>query len=231
MKQDENNKAKILVVDDDPNVAELLDSMLSEVGYEITIANSAEEGMRADRRVHPDLILLDVVLPEMSGFEACQRFNENHKERYVPIILVTSMSDVDDKIKGLESGADDYITKPFYTEELLARVRSALRTKRLYDELQATREKLTEAEKLATLGEMAITLHHEINNPLQSIVLSAENMQNDLKKGNVSQDDLDIILTGCKRVNDVLLRITNLKRVRSSKYIGDTDMLDLEESV
>lgn len=231
MKQDENNKAKILVVDDDPNVAELLDSMLSEVGYEITIANSAEEGMRADRRVHPDLILLDVVLPEMSGFEACQRFNENHKERYVPIILVTSMSDVDDKIKGLESGADDYITKPFYTEELLARVRSALRTKRLYDELQATREKLTEAEKLATLGEMAITLHHEINNPLQSILLSAENMQNDLKKGNVSQDDLDIILTGCKRVNDVLLRITNLKRVRSSKYIGDTDMLDLEESV
>jgi len=231
MKQDKEKKAKILVVDDDPSVAELMESMLSEYGYEITIANSAEDGLAADRKIHPDLILLDVVLPEMSGFEACQKFNENQKERYVPIILVTSMSDVNDKIKGLESGADDYITKPFYTEELLARVRSALRTKRLYDELQATREKLTEAEKLATLGEMAITLHHEINNPLQAIILSAENMLTDLERDNLSRDDLDIILTSCNRINDVLRRITNLKRVRSLKYIGDTNMLDLEESV
>ena len=231
MKQGEEKKAKILVVDDDPSGAELLNSMLSEVGYDITIANSAEEGLTADRKAHPDLILLDVVLPEMSGFEACQKFNENHKERYVPVILLTSMSDVDDKIKGLESGADDYITKPFYTEELLARVRSALRTKRLYDELQAIREKLTEAEKLATLGKMAITLHHEINNPLQAIVLSAETMLADLGRDKISRDDLDIILTSCSRINDVLMRIMNLKRVRSSKYIGDTDMLDLEESV
>jgi DNA-binding response OmpR family regulator len=231
MRDKDDNKAKILVVDDDPMNAELLKTKLTSLGYEITVAHSAEEGFVADRKTLPDLILLDVVLPEMSGFEACQKFNENHKGKYVPIILVTSMTEVSDKIKGLESGAYDYVTKPFDAQELLARVRSALRTKRLYDELVDTRAKLTEAEKLATLGEMAITLHHEINNPLQAIVLSAENMLNDLDAGTISRDDLEIILASCKRIHEVLERIVKLKRVRSATYIGRTEMIDLDKSI
>lgn len=227
----QQESARILVVDDDPLAAELLKTRLGEFGYEVIVAQTAEEGLAADRKNMPHLILLDVVLPEMSGFEACKRFNEAHKNRYVPVILVTSMSDVNSKIKGLESGAYDYVTKPFDSQELLARVRAALRMKKLYDELKATREKLTEAEKLAALGEMVITLHHEINNPLQAIVLSAENMLSDLEEGAVSEDDIETILASCKRMNDVLKRISNLKRVRSAPYLGDTDMLDLDESV
>ena len=112
----------------------------------------------------------------------------------------------------------------------MARVRSALRTKSLYDELKATREKLTEAEKLATMGQMAITLHHEINNPLQAIVLLAENMLSGLEAGEISKGDIEGILDSCSRIQEVLKKIVNLKRIRSAPYVGDSDMLDLDES-
>ena len=224
---------RILVVDDDEMSAELLETKLSALGYDVTIALTAEEGIAADRKIRPHLILLDVVMPEMSGFDACHKLIENHGDRYVPIILVTGMDDVNAKIKGLESGAYGYVTKPYDAQELLARVRSALRTKRLYDELKETREKLTEVEKLAALGQMAITLHHEINNPLQAIVLLAENMLHDIESDSdaVSKDDIDTVLKSCARIQDVLKKIVSLKRVRSAPYIGDTDMLDLDESI
>lgn len=220
----------ILVVDDDPLVAELLKTRLTSFGYDVIVANSAEDGLALDAKMRPDLILLDVVLPEMSGFEACQKFNTMHKDRYVPVLLITSMDALDSKIKGLDSGAYDYMTKPFEAAELLARVRSALRTKGLYDELQDTRAKLTEAEKLATLGEMVITLRHEINNPLQAIMLSAENLLNDLKEGNVSKEDIETVIKSCERITETLRLTTRLKRIRSSQYVGDADMLDLDKS-
>ena len=123
-----------------------------------------------------------------------------------------------------------YVTKPYDAQELLARVRSALRTKSLYDELKATREKLTEAEKLAAMGQMAITLHHEINNPLQAIVLLAENMLSGREAGEISREDIEGVLEGCSRIQEVLKKIVNLKRIRSAPYVGDSDMLDLDES-
>lgn len=222
---------KILVVDDDQISADLLKVKLSANGYEVAVAHSAESALIEDKRFHPHLILLDVVLPGMSGIELCRKIQKMHEHTYVPIILITSVDDPTSKVKGLESGAYDYLTKPFDSQELLARVRSALRMRRLYDELSATREKLTEAEKLAALGEMAIMLHHEINNPLQAIVLSAENMQSDLREDTpVSADDIDIVLKSCTRIQEVLQRITRLKRVRSAPYVGQMDMLDLDKS-
>ena len=231
MNQNDEETPRILVVDDDPMAVELLEMRLSEHGYEVTTASNAGEGLLAERKVRHHLILLDVVLPDMSGFEACRKINEINKDRYVPVILLTSMDDVDSKVKGLEYGAYDYVTKPFDSQELLARVRAALRTKRLYDELKTMREKLTEAERLAALGEMAITLNHEINNPLQAILLAADNMLSDLARGNISKDDIEIVLENCNRINEVLKQITNIKRIRSEPYVGGLDMLDLDESV
>ncbi|GAB4337213.1 MAG: hypothetical protein Kow0099_10500 [Candidatus Abyssubacteria bacterium] len=230
MTLDVKDTGRILVVDDDVLNADLLQAKLTRHGYDVITVNSAREALSAVLEFRPQLVLLDVVLPEMTGFEVCKRLNELTRDAYVPVILVTSMHDLDNKVAGLESGAYDYVTKPFEPDELLARVRSAMRTKRLYDELRATREKLTEAEKIATLGQMAITLHHEINNPLQAIVLSAENMLSDLRDGKVSREDIEIVLKSCSRIQAVLKRITGLKRVRSAPYVGHTDMLDLENS-
>ena len=105
MNQDCKEQAKILVIDDDEISAELLKTKLDALGYEVTIALTAEQGIAADSKIRPHLILLDVVLPEMSGFEVCRKLIERHKDnRYVPIILVTGMNDVNAKIRGLESG-------------------------------------------------------------------------------------------------------------------------------
>jgi DNA-binding response OmpR family regulator len=231
MNQNNEEVPRILIVDDDPMALELLQLRLSGHGYAITTANSAEEGLSTERKIRPDLILLDVVLPDMSGFEACRKLNESQKDRYVPIILLTSMNDIESKVKGLEFGAYDYITKPFDSQELLARVRAALRTKKLYDELKATREKLTEAERLAALGKMAITLNHELNNPLQAIVFAAESMLTDLTEGDSLKEDVETVLANCRRINEVLKQVTNLKRIRSEPYISGVDMIDLDESV
>ena len=231
MNKDAQGEGRILVVEDDPVKAELLKTKLEALSYDVTISHSAEAAIAADSRINPHLILLDVVLPEMSGFEACRKLNEIHKDNYVPVILVTSMDDVQSRVRGLESGAYDYVTKPFDAQELVARVSSAMRNKRLYDELRATREKLTEAEKLATIGKMVATLHHEINNPLQAIMLSAENMLKDLEEGEISREDIEIMLLSCNRIHEVLKRIMNIKRIRSAKYVGEADMLDLDESV
>ena len=116
------------------------------------------------------------------------------------------------------------------TQELMARVQSALRTKALYDELKATREKLTEAEKLVALGQMSITLHHEINNPLQAIMLLAESMMGDISPDDPARENFDEIMKGCLRIQEVLKKVKNIKRVRSAPYVGETDMLDLEKS-
>ena len=128
MNQDYRDQAKILVIDDDETSAELLKIKLDALGYEVTIALTAEQGINADAKIRPHLILLDVVLPEMSGFEVCRKLIERHKDnRYVPIILVTGMNDENAKIRGLESGAYGYVTKPYDAQELLARAPSALR--------------------------------------------------------------------------------------------------------
>jgi DNA-binding response OmpR family regulator len=231
MNTDADKPARILVIDDDPMAVELLETRLTDQGYRVTAAYSAEEGIAAEKRIRHHLILLDVMMPDMSGFEACRMLNAIQKDRYVPIILLTSIDDVDSKVKGLECGAYDYITKPFDSQELLARAQAAIRTKRLYDELKATRERLTEAERLAALGEMAITLNHEINNPLQAILLAAENMMSDLASRSISKEDIETVLANCGRIDQVLKQITNLKRIRSEPYVGGLDMLNLDESV
>lgn len=231
MNQNDGEKPRILIIDDDPLAVELLTTRLSRQGYEVTSTLSATEGLAAGKRVRHHLVLLDVLLPEMSGFDVCRKLNETHKDRYVPIILLTSMDDTESKVKGLESGAYDYVTKPFDAQELLARVRAALRTKRLYDELNETREKLTEAERLAAMGKMIITLNHEINNPLQAIMLTAENMLSDVPEGDLPRDDLEAVIANCGRIKAVLNQITSLKRIRSAPYAGGADMLDLDKSV
>jgi DNA-binding response OmpR family regulator len=231
MSQDTKLPDKILVIEDDETNADLLATKLGALGYDVTIALTAEEGIEADARIRPQLILLDVMLPEMTGFEVCRRLIEKHKDtRFVPIILVTGMKDVDAKIKGLDSGAHDYVTKPYDAQELMARVQSALRTKALYDELKATREKLTEAEKLVALGQMSITLHHEINNPLQAIMLLAESMMDDTPPDDASRESFDEIMKSCLRIQEVLKKVKNIKRIRSAPYVGETEMLDLEKS-
>jgi len=116
--------ARILVVDDDPKITQMLRRVLSLDGYEVATAGSGPEGLHEVRANEPDLVILDVLMPGMDGLEVCRRIRVAGD---TPILLLTAKDEVADRVEGLDSGADDYVVKPFALEELLARVRALLR--------------------------------------------------------------------------------------------------------
>ncbi|WP_295645471.1 adenylate/guanylate cyclase domain-containing response regulator [uncultured Methylibium sp.] len=146
-------QCRLLVVDDTPADRRVLtDRLLAlQQGYEVEQASSGVEALAAARRAVPDLILLDVMMPDLNGFEVCRLLRADSAFAAVPIVLVTSLDASADRVRGLEAGADDFVSKPYKTEELRARIRSLLRVKALYDQVAAQREEL--ARWSATLSE------------------------------------------------------------------------------
>ena len=120
----ESHKEKILVVDDEASIRRILETRLSMIGYDVVTAADGEEALDTFRNAEPDLVVLDVMMPKLDGYGVCQ---ELRKESDVPIIMLTALGDVADRITGLELGADDYVVKPFSPKELEARIRSVLR--------------------------------------------------------------------------------------------------------
>ena len=114
----------VLIVEDDKNIADLLQMYLEKEGYAVTIAGDGGQGLSKFRAIHPDLVLLDVMMPVMDGWSVCKAIRA---ESQTPVIMLTAKSETDDKVTGLKSGADDYITKPFEMKEVLARIEAVLR--------------------------------------------------------------------------------------------------------
>lgn len=172
---------RLLVVDDAPDMLRLLAHVLAGEGYEVTTARTGKEALEAAAAQPPDVILMDVMMPEMDGLEACRCFKAQPQFGAVPIILLTARSRDEDVVSGLDAGADDYVVKPFRREVLCARVRSAARVKRSHDEATALNQRLraeiaqrqrmemelARAQRLESLGRLAAGLAHEINTPVQ----------------------------------------------------------------
>jgi putative two-component system response regulator len=136
----------VLVVDDNQDNTLLLQELLASRGYEVETADSAEE---AEEKIHgrrPDLVLLDVVMPGRSGYELCRQLKEDAETRLIPVVMITGLTDREDKVRGIEAGADDFLNKPIFPEELFARVKSLLKLKEFTDELE------TAEAVLCTLG-------------------------------------------------------------------------------
>ncbi len=128
-----SDPARILVVDDTPENVLLLSAVLEKKGYQVVTASSGAEALQLIATEPPDLVLLDVVMPQMSGYEVCRKIRENPATGVLPVVMVTALDPGQERIKGLDAGADDFLTKPINQAELLARVRSLLRIKGLYD--------------------------------------------------------------------------------------------------
>ncbi|PLX33546.1 MAG: PleD family two-component system response regulator [Hyphomicrobiales bacterium] len=128
--------ARILVVDDVPTNAKLLEARLTAEYFEVNIAFSGEEALKSVAGLEPDIILLDVMMPGMDGFEVCRRLKADSKTHHIPVIMVTALDQADDRVQGLEAGADDFLTKPVNDIALLARVKSLVRLKTVTDELR-----------------------------------------------------------------------------------------------
>jgi class 3 adenylate cyclase len=139
--------ARILVVDDLPQNVKLLADLLGAKGFTVITASSGPEGLLKVEAESPDLVLLDVMMPGMSGYEVCRKIRENPANGILPVVMVTSLDPTQERIRGLEAGADDFLTKPVNQPELLARVRSLVRVKQLYDTVQTQAAELAELNK------------------------------------------------------------------------------------
>jgi adenylate cyclase len=134
--------ARILVVDDTPANVKLLEDLLAFQGYEVETAANGEEALASLRAHAPDLVLLDVVMPGLSGYEVCRAVRSDPKLTMLPVVMVTALGERDERVKGIEAGADDFLSKPVNPPELLARVRSLLRIRRLHETVQHQAEQL-----------------------------------------------------------------------------------------
>ena len=150
-----STKGRVLVVDDQPANVKLLGVKLSSAGYEVLKAYSGEEAVEISRKLQPDIILLDIIMPGMDGFEVTERLKQDPETSTIPIVLLTSLAGVDDNVRGLDAGADDFLSKPVNQTELFTRVRSLMRLKELQDQLRA-REKsfVHSAQELSEPGRM-----------------------------------------------------------------------------
>lgn len=193
----------ILVIDDTPDNLRLLVRVLTEQGYRVRAAPTGKLALTAAQKAPPDLILLDINMPEMDGYEVCRRLKADSRTSHVPVIFLSAWSDVFDKVKAFSVGGVDYITKPFQIEEAIARIKthlticslqSSLKQKnedltQTLNQLKSTQSQLIQAEKMAALGQLVANVAHEMNTPLGAIRSSADFI------AHVLTDDLGDLVT------------------------------------
>lgn len=136
-------RGSVLVVDDNPGDVFLARTLLEEEGYTVYTAHNGRDGLDIVNREQPDVVLSDVLMPEPDGFELCRQIKRDPATRLTPVVLITGLHDLEDRIKGIDAGADDFLAKPFNFDELIARVRSLMRLKRFTDDLESAESIIT----------------------------------------------------------------------------------------
>jgi DNA-binding response OmpR family regulator len=217
---------RILVVDDLPENVLMLQDRLEHEGYKVLTAYNGKSGIEKAQNEQPDLILLDVMMPDINGFEVCKTLVSDSRTSDIPIILVTAKTDPEDIREGLDAGAYDYIKKPINKIELLARVKSELK-------LSDANKLLVEVEKRNTFFATVVTANHKIKQPLTLISLSSAAIKRELKKDEISKDTvlgkikyIDLAIT---EITDVLDQLNKIKEPVLSDYTKTVKMIKVEE--
>jgi two-component system alkaline phosphatase synthesis response regulator PhoP len=145
-KSSESKSSRILIVDDNQQNCELLDAYLADEGYQIEMVYDGQQTLDAVARQQPDLILLDIMMPRLSGYEVCHRLKSAEATRRIPILMITALAEMSDIEKGIDAGADDFLTKPINKLELITRVRSLLRVRHLTNDYERLLEHVRNVE-------------------------------------------------------------------------------------
>ncbi len=197
---------KILIVEDDFNILNIIKFNLKKEGFDVHTASDGEEGFNTFKEINPDLVLLDIMMPKMDGFEVCKKIREINE---TPIIMLTARAEEVDKVLGLELGADDYITKPFGVKELVARCRANLR-----------RSSFTKTENT-----------HSNNNIIKVLDLEIDNNKHTVKRNSVeiplTNRELDLLIYLINSNGEIVSREKLLTDVWGYEYIGDVRTVDV----
>jgi len=228
---------KILIVDDEEKNIRLLKAMLMSEKYQIFEAISGEQALKSVTAVNPDLILLDVMMPGINGFDVCRKLKRADETKIIPIVMVTALSEKEHRVKALEAGADDFLSKPVDRSELVVRVKSLLRIKNYHDELWASNREIAEQnEKLRELEKIKEGLIHmivhDLNNPLSSIMGSLDLIL--LKEPALSQNHLGSLtacLDYCRDLKDMILSLLEIHKMEEGKLELDTELSNITELI
>ncbi|WP_414527846.1 response regulator [Nodularia chucula] len=246
----------ILLVDDNANNLKVLSEAIQGCGWKALMATDGESAIEQIEYAHPDLILLDVMMPGLDGFETCRRLKANPHTENIPIIFMTALSDATDKVKGLEIGAVDYITKPFQQEEVIARLKLHLKISHLtrtleyrveertlelsqsLQQLKQTQLQLIQSEKMSTLGQLVAGIGHEINNPIGFISINCSHIENyvqdllnliNLQQKKLPQPDPEI--EALVEEIDLEYMVEDLPKILGSMYQGISRLKDISLSL
>ena len=223
------HKPDILVVDDDPRNRKLLEEYLNAAGYEVRVAFDGRGALAEAAERPPDLVLLDVMMPDLSGLEVCRQLKNDPKTRLCQVVLVTALDGAPHRVQGLDTGADDYIAKPVRREEFMAKVRSMLRSRRLLAELEEARETLSQRnaklEELEGLKEtLTQTLVHDLKNPLAAVLGNLELMER-----KADESILHLVRrskAAAWRMHQMILNLLDIGQLEEGKLVLHPETLD-----
>jgi two-component system NtrC family sensor kinase len=218
-------RKNILVVDDDDDVRTIISAVMASADYDVREASSGVDALSIITEREPDLILLDYMMPGLSGLEVCQKLRQLPGGSFIPVIMLTARTELHDKLAGLASGADDYVTKPFQHEELLARVRAHLRIRELSRslqqknvELERAQDTIIEHERKLALLQFAGSAAHQIGQPLSAIILHCHLLESLPKEDVKFLKALAGIKSDAKRINEIVMTLRNADKVGVEEY-------------
>jgi two-component system, sensor histidine kinase and response regulator len=221
------HESNILIVDDTPANIDVLHTVLKDKGYQIAMAKNGKQALINVSQFKPDLILLDVMMPELDGYETCKRLKSNEQTKDIPIIFITAKAEHEDIVKGFELGAVDYIIKPFQHEEVLFRVKTHTQlrqtvkeNKQLVNQLKETISLLNEGQKKdITKSEFFSRMSHDLRAPINAILEHSQSLEQSItiKENNADQNTVAKIINASKHSLALIKSVLESTHIQTSK--------------
>jgi DNA-binding response OmpR family regulator len=233
----------ILIADDDDDTRSIVFDTISVLGYVVIQAKDGEQALRLFEASNPDVVVLDWMMPGRSGPEVCTEIKKRSAAGHVPVLLLTALDSVQNKVHALDGGADDYLTKPFHCEELQARVRALLRVRdltvelaRINVELRVMQERLLEKERELVIHQIAGTAAHQLGQPLSAILLNCHLLQKLQQTGGQPMEPkyaraLVDLQRDARRMAELIEQLKQVDPKKREAYHGTTEILELSGEV